>query len=426
MFARMRWLIAFLLFLGGVINYIDRSALSVAAPLVAKDLGLKPGALGVVFSSFFFGYAIFSFVGGYAADRFGPRRVLTVSMTAWSIFCGLTAAAFNVTTLLIFRALFGAAEGPFPSNVNKTVGRWFPQRERASALGVGNSGTPLGGALAGPIVGYIAVAFGWRISFVVVMLLGLFWVVAWVVFSTDSPEQNRRVSKEELREILSQREAGAAPGTKRSLWQYLRNPAVLATTCGFFAYTYLLYFFLSWFPSYLTMVQHLSIQRMGIVSAIPWLLGFLGFLAGGFICDWIFQKIGNVVLARKIVLVTGLSVAGACAAMAGMVTGVVAAVTLMAVSIFFMYGAAHTYWALILELVEPDKVGTVGGFAHFMANCSGVIAPIITGFLVQWTHAFTSAFILAGVISAMGALSVSVFVRSKTPSKGASVPVLTH
>ncbi len=165
---------------------------------------------------------------------------------------------------------------------------------------------------------------------------------------------------------------------------------------------------------------------MGIVSAIPWLLGFLGFLAGGFICDWIFQKIGNVVLARKIVLVTGLSVAGLCAALAGIVTGVAAAVTLMAVSIFFMYGAAHTYWALILELVEPEKVGTVGGFAHFMANCSGIIAPITTGFLVQWTHAFTSAFILAGVISAMGALSVAVFVQSKTPLKKVSEPVLTH
>jgi len=210
MFARMRWLIAGLLFLGGVINYIDRSALSVAAPLVARDLGLKPGALGVVFSSFFFGYSIFSFVGGYCADRFGPRRVLTVSMTAWSVFCGLTAVAYNVTTLLIFRALFGAAEGPFPSNVNKTVGRWFPQGERASALGVGNSGTPLGGALAGPIVGYLAVAFGWRFSFVVVMVLGLLWVVAWLVYSSDSPEQNRRVTAVELEEIVTHRNLGPA------------------------------------------------------------------------------------------------------------------------------------------------------------------------------------------------------------------------
>ena len=413
MFARMRWLIAGLLFLGGVINYIDRSALSVAAPLVARDLGLKPGALGVVFSSFFFGYSIFSFVGGYCADRFGPRRVLTVSMTAWSVFCGLTAVAYNVTTLLIFRALFGAAEGPFPSNVNKTVGRWFPQGERASALGVGNSGTPLGGALAGPIVGYLAVAFGWRFSFVVVMMLGLLWVVAWIVYSSDSPEHNRRVTAVELEEIVTHRNVGPASGSEQSFWSYLRNPAVLATTCGFFAYTYLLYFFLAWFPSYLTMVQHLSIQKMGVVSAIPWLLGFFGFLAGGFVCDWIFRKLGNVVLARKIVLVTGLSVAGLCAALAGLATGVVSAVTLMALSIFFMYGAAQTYWALILELVEPDRVGAVGGFAHFMANCSGIIAPILTGYLVQWTHVFTSAFILAGCISFSGAISVAVLVKSK-------------
>ena len=121
MFKRVRWLMVFLLFLAGMINYLDRSALSVAAPLLTKDLGLDPAQLGIVFSSFFFGYALFCFVGGWAADRFGPKRVFIVSMTVWSVFCGLTAAATGLVSLLLIRVVFGMGEGPFSSTVNKLV-----------------------------------------------------------------------------------------------------------------------------------------------------------------------------------------------------------------------------------------------------------------------------------------------------------------
>ncbi|MEJ1978689.1 MAG: MFS transporter [Acetobacteraceae bacterium] len=328
------------------------------------------------------------------------------------LFSGLTALAFGIPSLLLVRLLFGAAEGPFASNVNKTVSRWFPQDERATALGLGNAGTPLGGAIAGPIVGLLAVAFGWRVPFVVIALLGLAWVAAWLLIATDRPDQNRWVNEVERRKIAASSGNSAAPATGMPFLFYLKQPAVIATTCAFFSYTYLLYFFLSWFPSYLISAQHLSVQRMSVVSAIPWLLGFAGFVIGGFVCDWLLRRTGNALLARKLVLVTSLLIAGLCVGLAGMSEGVNAAVALMAVSVFFMYVAGHTYWALILEVVEPAKVGAVGGFAHFIANLSGIIAPIATGYLVEWTDAFTSAFVLAGCVAAFGALAVAFFVRT--------------
>jgi len=420
---RVRWIVAGLLFSGGMINYLDRSALSVVAPLISQEMGLRPGQLGIVFSSFFAGYSIFSFVGGAAADRFGSRRVLGVSMTLWSIFCALTAAATSIPALLTCRLLFGAAEGPFASNVNKTVGRWFPQAERATALGIGNAGTPLGGAVAGPVVGLLALAFGWRLSFVIIAALGLIWVIAWLALVSDGPEQNRFVAADEREMILTTRDNTTAGPNGHSLGHYLRQPAVIATICAFFSYTYLLYFFLSWFPSYLVNAQHLSMQRMSLVSTIPWVLGFLGFLLGGMVSDAIARRTGNALLARKIVLVSCLLVAGLCGGLAGATTGVVPSVTLMAVSVFFMYAAGHTYWAMILEIVEPARVGTVGGAAHFVANISGIIAPITTGYLVEWTGEFTSAFVLAGCIAAFGALSVAVFVRTNRPPQ---VTTLIH
>lgn len=141
MFSGIRWLIVSLLFVAGLINYMDRSAMSVAAPLVSKDLHLDPAQLGFVFSIFFFGYAVFCFVGGYFSDRIGPKRVFGLAMAGWSIFCGLTAAAFSFGSLLVVRVLFGMGEGPLSSTMNKMVSRWFPRREQASAVGLANAGT---------------------------------------------------------------------------------------------------------------------------------------------------------------------------------------------------------------------------------------------------------------------------------------------
>jgi ACS family hexuronate transporter-like MFS transporter len=172
-----RWQIVLLLFSGGLINYMDRGALAIAAPVMTKDLGLGPAALGVIFSAFFIGYALFNFIGGYVSDYINPHRVFALAMGVWSLFCALTGAAVGFTSLLVIRVLFGIGEGPFCATANKLVNNWFPRREVGSALGVANGGTPLGGAIAGPIVGTCLIAFGWRFAFVIVGAIGLVWLV---------------------------------------------------------------------------------------------------------------------------------------------------------------------------------------------------------------------------------------------------------
>jgi MFS transporter, ACS family, hexuronate transporter len=252
-------------------------------------------------------------------------------------------------------------EGPYRSATNKLISNWFPRRQQASAVGWANAGTPLGGAIAGPIVGFIALAYGWRVSFVVIAFIGLCWAIAWMLLVTDRPEQNLRVSAAERTEIAADPEVPTA-GPRVNLGRLLIRPGVLATAFAFFGYAYILYFFLSWFPSYLTMQQHLSIKSMSFVGAIPWLLGFINLAGGGMVSDVIYRFTGNAVLARKLVLVGGLLTAAVCVALAGQVTGVLAAVTLMTVSVFFMYLTGHTYFALILDTIEKNRVGGVSGF----------------------------------------------------------------
>jgi MFS family permease len=363
-----------------------------------------------VFSAFFFGYAAFCFVGGYASDRIGGRNVFAIASVVWSVFCGLTAFVFSYASLLAVRVIFGMGEGPYGSATNKLVSNWFPRRQQASAVGWANAGTPLGGAVAGPIVGFIALTYGWRVSFVAIAIIGLCWAAAWMLLVTERPEGNSRVSAAERAEIAEDPE-GLNAGPPAKLASLLIRPGVLATAFAFFGYAYILYFFLSWFPSYLTMEQHLSIKSMSFVSAIPWLLGFVGLAGGGMVSDAIFRLTGNAVLARKMVLVGGLLIAAVCVALAGAATGVLAAVGLMTVSVFFMYLTGHTYFTLILDTIEKRRVGGVSGFVHLIANLAGIVAPAATGYMVQASGSFTSAFALTGAIAVLGALAVAVFVR---------------
>jgi MFS transporter, ACS family, hexuronate transporter len=407
---RSRWVPISFLFAGGMINYMDRSALSVAAPLVMNDLRLDAAQLGIVFSSFFAGYALFTFIGGYASDRFGPKRVFVLSMSAWSAFCGLTAAAVGFSSLLVVRVLFGCGEGPFGAAANKMVSNWFPPRQIATAIGIANAGTPIGGALAGAVTGWLAIRYGWRTSFVVLAAIGFLWTLCWALAVTDSPSvqqgpRNLEALNGNTRQFTAQRDR------QPPLSFYLRQPSVIATGASFFSYAYVLYFFLSWFPSYLTMSRHLDLSRMSLLNAIPWILGTFGLLLSGLVCDLLSRRCSDLLYARKLVLVVCLVLAATCVSLTGLVSSLSWAVTLMAVTIFCVYLTGATYWAIIQDVVRAEHVGAASGFVHLIANCAGIVGPALTGFIVQATGAFTSAFLLAGVVALLGALAVAIFVR---------------
>lgn len=179
MFKNLRWTIVFLLFMVYMINYLDRVSLSITVPMIEQDLMLNAEQFGLIFGSFFFGYAIFNFVGGLAVDRFGPTLVLGVAVGLWSLFCGMTAIATGFYSMLILRVLFGMAEGPICASANKMINGWFPKKQAATAMGLLSAGSPLGGAVAGPIVGYLALAFGWRPAFMIICAIGIVWMLVW-------------------------------------------------------------------------------------------------------------------------------------------------------------------------------------------------------------------------------------------------------
>ncbi|MED0673872.1 MFS transporter [Aneurinibacillus aneurinilyticus] len=405
MFSKDKLPVIILLFLAGVINYLDRSALSIAAPFIQEDLTLTATQMGIIFSSFSVGYAIFNFLGGVASDRYGAKLTLFVAMIVWSLFSGAIALAVGFVSLIVIRILFGMGEGPLSATINKMVNNWFPANQRASVIGLTNSGTPLGGAISGPIVGFIAIAYSWKISFILIMVIGLVWAVIWWKCVKEKPAENPNENVDVQIE--------SHPKEKIPLTFYLKQKTVLFTAFAFFAYNYILFFFLTWFPSYLVEARGVSVKDMSVITVIPWVLGFIGLAAGGFVSDYVLKKFANkgVLFSRKVILVSCLFVSAVCIGFAGLVSTTVSAVTLVALSVFFLYLTGAIYWAIIQDVVDQNNVGSVGGFMHFLANTAGIIGPTLTGFLVDTSGTFTPAFILAGGLAIFASLTVVRFVR---------------
>ncbi|WQJ73730.1 MFS transporter [Mammaliicoccus sciuri] len=398
-------IILIFLFLAGVINYLDRSALSVAAPFIQEDLKLTPGQMGIIFSSFSIGYAIFNFVGGVASDKFGAKITLFVAMIVWSLFSGAIVLVVGFVSLFIVRILFGMGEGPLSATINKMVNNWYPPSKRATAVGLANSGTPLGGAISGPIVGYIALHLGWRVSFVAIMVIGLIWAISWWFFAKEKPDY--------IEETKIDEKADIAPVTTFKLGYYLKNSTVLFTAFAFFAYNYILFFFLTWFPSYLVDARNLSIENMSLITVIPWVLGFLGLAMSGIVSDFVYKHTvqKGVLFSRKVVLVVCLFLSAVCIGISGIVTTTAGAVTLVALSVLFLYLTGAIYWAIVQDVVDSNNVGSVGGFMHLLANTAGIIGPTITGYIIQTTGTYTAAFLLAGGLAVIASIAVIFFVK---------------
>lgn len=439
-----RWVIGALLFFAGLLNYLDRAALSVAAPIMKADLHIGDAQMGLLFSSFFLGYCLFCFVGGWAADKFGPKKVFMGAAAFWSIFCGTTALAGNFATLMVSRIAFGLAEGPMGTTTNKAISNWFPRNEAGRAVGITNAGQPLGAAIAAPVVGLVALHYGWRVSFVVIATLGFCWLIFWWRCFRDHPADHPSVSREEAMLIAADRPAidttlnshraastarpsrvqgdeSVAPPRTGSVWHYLLSVPVLGVATAFFAFNYVLYFFLSWLPSYLTDAQHLDVKHMSVVGMLPWLGATLGFILGGVISDALYKRTGDVLFARRTVIVMGLGVAAVCVMLVARVTSLVPAVGLIAVASLFAFMTPQACWSLLQDIVPRGRIGATGGFVHLLANLAGILSPSITGYLVQYGGGYASTFVLTSVLAAIGVIAILVSVRKTSVARLRSV-----
>jgi ACS family D-galactonate transporter-like MFS transporter len=401
-----RFLILGLVTVGTMLNYLDRTVLSVAAPFVSKDLGLNAAVMGLVFSAFSWTYAAAQIPGGVFLDRFGARLTYFVSLTVWSLFTLLQGFAFNLSSLLAFRFGLGIAEAPcYPTN-SRILSIWFPQGERARATGVYSVGQYFGLAFLSPLLFWVVTTFGWRALLFGVGAFGIAFGLVWWLAYRD-PHATRRVNQAELDHI----EAGGGLGYQgartpfawSTVGKLIRKRQILGASLGQFASNSTLVFFLTWFPTYLATERHMAWLKVGIFAIMPFIAASVGVVSGGFLSDVLLKRTGSSNLARKLPIVGGLLLA-ATIVTANFVNSDALVITIMSVA-FFGQGMCNLGWTLIADVAPKKLIGLTGGLFNLCANLAGIITPLVIGLILAKTGSFFYALAYIATLALLGVAS---------------------
>lgn len=403
------------MFLGIVINYMDRVNISHAIVLIAEEMNLSALQQGVIMSSFSWGYVLFMLLGGWLVDKYGPRVMNAIACLTWSLFTGLGALTGSFYPFLASRFLIGAGEAPiFPGNA-RVVKTWFPLNERGRATALFDVGSYVGSALIAPLIIVLMLNFGWRPSFLIFAIFGVVWSAVWFFYYRE-PEKHRSVSQNELSYI--KKDDGHVEGLEESnmsIWDLLKQRKIWGMSLGFFCYNYLKNFFLTWFPSYLIDEKGFSFIKVGFVALIPPMSAIIAELLVGHLTDKLIERGVDVTLARKIPLCVGMLLSSVIILAAFTESGFWT-VVLLSISYASVISASTGIWAIPGD-VAPSKneVGRIGGIQNTFSNMAGIIAPIITGALFGLTGSFVLPLVISGVLAIIGALSYWFIVGELKP-----------
>jgi MFS transporter, ACS family, glucarate transporter len=385
-----------------VIQYIDRVCISQAAPLISQDLGITPRQMGYVFSAFTLAYAIFEIPCGWLGDRIGPRKVLLRIVLWWSFFTAATGWAWSWLSLVTTRFLFGAGEaGCFP-NLTKAFNRWLPSRERTRAQGVLWMSARWGGAATPLLVFFTLQYVHWRTAFLLFGLLGVAWAAAFFVWYRDDPRTHPGMNAAEA--ALLPHDAPAAAEHRAVPWKlWLRSRTVWCLCAQYAALSYVWYFFITWFPTYLLQARGFDMRQSAWLAGTPLLLGGFGSLAAGWLSPWLTRKVGGVRRVRCGLGASGYLAGGALLVASTLLVDPYLAVAAIALVSFFNDLALPGSWATCMD-VGGRYVATLGGAMNMMGNFGGFLSPIVTGYVVERTGSWTGTFYAAASVYVLGAL----------------------
>jgi sugar phosphate permease len=399
-FFKVRYLILAVMCLMYFIAYIDRVNIAVAGPMIRKEFALTPTELGIVFSAFAYPYAAMQIFGGWCADKFGPRLVLTVLSLIWAaatVACGF---AWGLTSLLMFRFVLGIGEGGAFPTATRAFTFWMPATERGFAQGITHSFARLGGAVTPPIVIGIVALYGWRESFIALGVVSLVWTALYVWLFRNTPVEHKWVKPAELAEIGVDARKLKKTSRGKTPWKEMIRKMWLVTFVDF-CYGWSLWVFLTWLPSYLKDARGFDLKQLALFTALPLLAGVVGDTLGGVLSDTIYRRTGNLKLARRALLVVGLG--GALAFILPVVgtKDAMLAVALLSASFFFLELTNAVLWSLPLDIAGA-YAGTAGGMMNTGFGVAGMVSPVAFGFLIQVTGSYQVPFAISALLLAVG------------------------
>jgi ACS family glucarate transporter-like MFS transporter len=382
------------------ITYLDRVCISITAPAMMRDLKLSPMQMSFVFSAFTTTYAIFEIPTGWWGDRRGTRLVLTRIVMWWSCFTGLTAVAWNFSSLAALRALFGMGEAGAWPNVARTLSRWFPARERGTAQGIFFTGAHLGGGVTPFAVAAITAVLPWRAVFPIFGSIGLAWAFVWYRWFRNEPHEHPSVTDAEREWIETQRmisEHGAGGSIARAA---LRNPSIWFLCLMYFTQTYGFTLYITWLPSYLQREKLVHGLTLSILSGLPLLLSVVADLTGGMTTDSMTRRyglrVGRCMIGGIALALAGVFLLGGTFA-AGTPSGVL--IAFAAAFSNFLLGAS---WGACVDLAGTHA-GAVSAAMNTAGQVGGVLSPLVFAALTRNTSSWAMPLVVTAILYLMGA-----------------------
>lgn len=397
-----------LLFIAGIVNFLDRSSLSVAGEAIRGDLGLSATEFGVLLSAFSLSYGFAQLPSGMLLDRFGPCIVLGAGLIFWSLMQALTGMVNSFSHFILLRIGLGIGEAPFMPAGVKSINDWYVQKERGTAVGIFNSSTVLGQAIAPPALVLMQIAWGWRTMFVVIGLAGIVVGLCWYAWYRNRAQFDLQQDER----LYLAAPVQARPTLNFSEWLGLfKRRTTWGMILGFSGVNYTGWLYIAWLPGYLQAQQGLSLAKTGWVAAIPFLAAAVGMWVNGIVVDALARRGYDLAKTRKTAIVVGLLLSALGTLLVVQSSSPAQAVAFISMALFCVHFAGTSAWGLVQVLVSEQKVASVAAIQNFGSFVFASFAPVVTGWVVDTTHSFNLALVIAACVTFTGALCYFFIVK---------------
>lgn len=405
--------VVFLLLIG-IVNYLDRSALSIANTSIQKDMMISPSQMGILLSAFSIAYAFAQLPMGMIIDRLGSKIALGASLLGWSVAQAAFGMVNSFAGFMGLRVLLGIGEAPMFPSAAKALSEWFDANERGTPTGVVWSSTCLGPCLAPPLLTLFMVNFGWRGMFIITGVIGVVLALCWLTFYKSKARFLAELAAEG-KPLPSERQAAAATAPKASYFagwlDLFKHRSTWGAVLGFMGVIYMLWLHLTWLPGYFEREHGLSLYQTAWVVSLAYVFGALGTIVAGRICDRLVKQGASVLGSRKRVVVTALLAAAAFTVPLSFGSGFLLSVALLCCALFSVNMASSTAWMIANTVVDSQRVASFGSIQNFGGYLAGSVAPIVTGFSIQQTGSFASAFLISAAVAAVAAMAYVLLLK---------------
>jgi len=406
-----------LLLVIGIINYVDRSALSIANTSIQRDMGITPSEMGILLSAFSLAYALAQLPLGVIIDRLGSKISLGAALLGWSVAQTASGLINSFSAFIGLRIVLGIGEAPMFPSAAKALSEWFDAEKRGTPTGIVLSSTCIGPCIAPPLLTLLMITWGWRGMFIVTGVFGIVLAACWFAFYKSKERYLAELPAEERERLLASQPQSVAtpkPTIKEQLsaWAELfRHKTTWGAVLGFMGVIYMLWLHLTWLPGYFEREHGLTLYQTAWVVSLAYVFGALGTIVAGRICDRLVKNGVSILGSRKIVVVCALLSAAAFTVPLSFGSGIVLSVMLLCCALFSVNMASSTAWMIVNTVVDNRRVASFGSIQNFGGYLAGSVAPIVTGFSIQQTGSFASAFLISAVVASVAAMAYVLLLK---------------